>query len=255
MPGQSPDLYADLAEVYERSRPGYAPEAVDWIGERLALGSGSRIADVGAGTGKLTRQLLGLRAEVIAVEPVEGMRNQFSAVLPAVSVLAATAESLPFDDASLDAVAVGMAFHWFDAARALTEFARVLRRGGGVAIFLNYPDPEQPLDRALNEISAPVQRRTMRFDSLDSSGRFPTGAGAFASSPRFGHAEEQSFGFVDVLDRTTLVERYASFASIAALPDAKRLGTLEQLGEIVARAPEPINYRMITHVSVARLLP
>src|SRR5438067_13219196 len=65
-----------VADVYERSRPGYAPEAVEWIAERLPF---DRVLDLGAGTGKLTRQLVPYAREVVAVEPGDEMRRVLQA--------------------------------------------------------------------------------------------------------------------------------------------------------------------------------
>lgn len=250
---RSPDLFDGLAAVYERGRPGYARESIAWVAEQLALGPGSLVADVGAGTGKLTRHFLELHADVVAIEPVEDMRNQFATLLPGAKVLAATAESLPFGDATLDAIVVGTAFHWFDAARALSEFSRVLREGGGVAIFLNYPDPEQPVAQALAEIWQSVRRRSIRFEMQDDSGRFATGAKVFAPSPRFGEVEEATFAFAHRLTRAQLTERFASFASIAALPKRERTETLRQVRKFAMETQEPIDCRTFTNVSIARL--
>jgi predicted RNA methylase len=61
-----------VAETYERGRPGYAPQAVEWIAERLPFAD---VLDLAAGTGKLTRQLVALGAHVIAVEPGDGMQR------------------------------------------------------------------------------------------------------------------------------------------------------------------------------------
>ena len=63
-----------VADVYERARPGYPPEAVAWIADRLDLREGRTVLDLGAGTGKLTRALLTTGAHVIAVEPGDEMR-------------------------------------------------------------------------------------------------------------------------------------------------------------------------------------
>lgn len=94
--------FGAAAQLYDRARPGYPVEAV-----RAALGRGARrVVDVGAGTGKLTRVLVGLGLDVVAVEPDPAMR----ALLPAsVEALAGTAEELPLADASVDAVVAGQA--------------------------------------------------------------------------------------------------------------------------------------------------
>src|SRR5919201_3775904 len=84
------------AATYERLRPSYPAEAIDWISEQLGLGPSTTVLDLGAGTGKLTRLLLGRSASVIAVEPLESMRRQLEIALgPGVAVREGTAESIP----------------------------------------------------------------------------------------------------------------------------------------------------------------
>src|SRR5262245_41632242 len=116
--------FGPAAELYDRTRPGYAPEALRWA--LAPLGPGEHgIVDVGAGTGILTRQLLGLAHRVHAIEPDEGMRARLASTTPAAAVAAGSAEAIPLPDAAADAVLAGQAYHWFDRARAHPEIARV----------------------------------------------------------------------------------------------------------------------------------
>src|SRR3954451_2141870 len=126
--------FGSVAEVYERARPLYAPETLEWLRERLPL---RRVVDVGAGTGKLSRQLAALGADVIAVEPDEGMRAVFARVLPEIELLAGSAEELPLADGSVDVAAAAQAFHWSDLERAPPDRHRVIRPGGGSAVVCN----------------------------------------------------------------------------------------------------------------------
>ena len=99
-----------------------------------------RVADIGAGTGKLTATLVRLGADVTAVEPDPQMLAELRRAMPAVRSVPGRAEEVPLPDASVDAVLAGQAMHWFDLDRALPEIARVLRPGGVLAGLWNVDD-------------------------------------------------------------------------------------------------------------------
>jgi SAM-dependent methyltransferase len=131
--------FAGVAEAYDRGRPGYPPEVVTIAARELELHARDRVADLGAGTGKLTVALRDAGLDVVAVEPLDGMRARLAAALPGVEVLAATAEQLPLPDGSLAACFSADAFHWFDPDLTPAELHRVLRPRGGVALVWHLP--------------------------------------------------------------------------------------------------------------------
>lgn len=90
-----------------------------------------------------------------AVDPSEPMLAELRRKLPHVHAVAGTAESIPVDDASHDAVTVGQAFHWFDRQAACAEIVRVLRPGGRLGLMWNGPDPGCAWDLACHEIAHP----------------------------------------------------------------------------------------------------
>jgi SAM-dependent methyltransferase len=138
--------------AYAQHRPDYPQAAVEWaLGERSA--PGLSVLDLGAGTGKLSATLNSLGYDVLAVEPDDAMRAELTAYLPRVTTLNGSAEDIPVPDASVDAVLVGQAFHWFDADRALPEIARVLRSGGVLAALWNYHDDEVEWVAGLRKVS------------------------------------------------------------------------------------------------------
>jgi SAM-dependent methyltransferase len=131
------------AEEYERGRPGWPPEVL----ELLPVVQDSTVLDIGAGTGKLTRVLAARYARVLALEPLGEMRAILEQRVPEAEALAGVAEAIPLEDASVDAVFTGQAFHWFANDVALAEIARVLRSGGVLARMWNEsidPDPLPP---------------------------------------------------------------------------------------------------------------
>src|SRR5712691_235676 len=141
-----------VADLYERARPGYPQEAIDWVARKIGLGRASTVLDLGAGTGKLTRQLLETGARVVAVEPGDAMRAELVRAVPGVQALRGSAEDIPLPDDSVDAVTVGQAFHWFRHDEALPEIHRVLRAGGAIALIWNSRDQEAALQREVDEV-------------------------------------------------------------------------------------------------------
>lgn len=132
------------SEVYERGRPELPAAAVDFLTEQLRLAPGTRVADIAAGTGKLTRPLAATGARVMALEPLVGMRRTFRRLLPGVPLAAGIAEALPFQSGTMDAAVAGSAFHWFANATALAEIRRILVPGGRLALLWSVPDRSTP---------------------------------------------------------------------------------------------------------------
>jgi len=128
---------------YVKYRPGYPPQVVRWLSERCGLTPASVIADVGSGTGLLTKLFLDNGNPVYGVEPNAEMRlagEHFLAAYPNFISTNGTAENTTLPAASVDFVAAGQAFHWFDGAKAGAEFRRILKPGGWVALIWNDRD-------------------------------------------------------------------------------------------------------------------
>lgn len=129
------DSFKRGADEYDRHRPGYPADTVAWL-----LGDASDVLDLGAGTGKLTAELVRLGANVTAVDPSDEMLRVLRSRLPQVTTLEGSAEQIPLADASVDLVTVAQAWHWVDAEAASAEVARVLRPGGRLALIWNSRD-------------------------------------------------------------------------------------------------------------------
>jgi len=133
-----------VAREYDAGRPGYPDELFDTIEELSGTFlSGSRIADIGAGTGKATRSMVERGARVVAVDHGDKMLSVLRQRTPQVPVLQADANALPFANRSFDLVTFAQSWHWVDLDRAPAEVVRVVRPGGALALWWNTPDTSQ----------------------------------------------------------------------------------------------------------------
>lgn len=125
--------FGTVAEQYDLYRPAPPREVESIFGDLRAR----RVLEVGAGTGKWTRLMIELGADVTVVEPDDDMRAVLVRRSPDVHTLKGVAEALPVDDATFDAVLVSSAWHWFEQPAATHEMARVLRDGGSLFVLWN----------------------------------------------------------------------------------------------------------------------
>jgi SAM-dependent methyltransferase len=192
--------FGAVAQAYAAHRPNYPDTALDWALAPLEGSPHPRLLDLAAGTGKLTASLVHRSSQVSAVEPDPEMLAVLHAELPGVTALAGTAEDIPLPGASVDAVLVGQAFHWFDAERAGAEIARVLRPGGVLAALWNYDDDSVDWVRGYHE-AASEDRQVPGVPSGGSRADLPT-LGKFSKSDHaeFSHSRQLTTdGLIDVL--------------------------------------------------------
>jgi len=213
--------FGRAAGVYERARPGYPDDAVDW----LVPADARRAVDLGAGTGKLTRALVARGLDVTAVEPLAGMRAELTAALPGVPALDGTAEAIPLPDASAHLVTVAQAWHWVDEARALPEVARVLRPGGALVLVWNVRDEGVDWVRALSEIVDPSEGELRLRRAVE-------------IGPPFGPTEPFLTSWEREMDVELLLELVASRSGVITAEPARREAILAAVRELAATHPD-----------------
>ncbi|MGP3536228.1 class I SAM-dependent methyltransferase [Microbacterium sp. RD1] len=136
--------FGAAASTYEAGRPDYPVAAVEWMLAPARLGDHAlRVADVGAGTGKLTRVVRDLGAQVVAIDPDAAMLRTLRENVVGVPTYRGTAEAVPLPDAGMDAVVFGQAWHWVKIEAACAEAGRVLRPGGVLALVWNIRDDRE----------------------------------------------------------------------------------------------------------------
>jgi len=214
--------FGSEAAAYERGRPSYPPEAIDWL-----LPPGARdVLDLGAGTGKLTTRLVERGLDVVAVDPLAEMLELLSSALPDTPALLGTAEQIPLPDNSVDAVLVAQAWHWFDPQRAAAEVARVLRPGGRLGLVWNARDERSGWVKDLGRI---IGHENAHFNDTTT-----------VSEP-FTDVEHHRVEWTSYLTPQALIDLVASRSYCITQPTAVRTQTLAEVRELLKTHPALAN--------------
>ena len=229
--------FGAAAAAYAEHRPDYAVAAVRWALEPVRDRPAFRVADLGAGTGKLTATLVRLDADVTAVEPDQQMLAELRQAMPAVRSVPGSAEQIPLPDASVDAVLAGQAMHWFDLDRAVPEIARVLTPGGVFAGLWNVDDDRVGWVAALAEISKRKSSITL-IRWRNGTGRSRRERLLAAGSGLFHAAEEGEFGHGQARTADSLLATIATHSHLLVMDEAERAGLLAQVSDFLHARPE-----------------
>jgi len=229
--------FGSATEAYEAGRPSYPDAAVEWMLE--PAGPRPRVADVGAGTGKLTRAVQRTGAHVIAVEPDAAMLDVLRESVPGVETLVGRAERMNLPDESLDAVVLGQAWHWVDVAAASSEVARVLKPGGVLGLVWNIRDDSVTWVRRLGDIMKGSHAEELL-----------TGEGPRVAAP-FGELEHESWRWSRRMRRDEILAMVHSRSYVITAPpeekariDAEVGALLDQVG---ANAENTVERAYVTH--------
>ena len=214
--------FGSQAAAYERGRPSYPPEAVDWL-----LPAGARdVLDLGAGTGKLTSRLVERGLDVVAVDPIAELLDVLRATRPDTPALLGTAENIPLEDNSVDAVLVAQAWHWFDPERAVAEVARVLRPGGTLGLLWNVRDERLGWIKDFGQIVG------LEHDWANATVELPA---------PFTDVATHQIEWTNYITPQALIDYVASRSYCITSPAEVRTRTLDQVRELLATHPALAN--------------
>jgi SAM-dependent methyltransferase len=224
--------FGSVATDYDRYRPSPPPQALDWL-----IPPGARaVLDLAAGTGAVTRELIGRAPRVIAVEPDERMRAVLTARCPEAEVLAGRGEDIPLPAASVDAVVISSAWHWLDPDRAVPEITRVLRVGGVLGVMWISRDTRVPWVAEFNRLARESREADRRPDDAPGGHRrrrevtFPAGTPLSA-------AEEHVVAYSLSMTKDDLAGLLGTYSGVITLDPEQRAGFSQRVRAFLDRQP------------------
>jgi SAM-dependent methyltransferase len=251
-------VFDDIAELYDRVRPGY-PDAL--IEDAIVLSgtlSSARLLEIGCGTGQATSAFAARGLRIVGIEPGASLariaRQRFTGT-DTVTIVEHTFESWPLEPEAFDLVAVAQAFHWLSPEMRFTKAAAALRPGGALAVFGNSPVMERSplrreLDRAYEQL-APALRKPIltRWYADEVSMR-----ALFAESGRFGPVTMRVYPWSRTYEIEAYLDLLRTHSDHRMLSDAERERLLDAVGETIVRHGGAITVRYESHLHLARKL-
>jgi SAM-dependent methyltransferase len=227
------ERFSNRVADYVRARPGYPPEVIDLLTNECGLSHTAVVADVGSGTGILTRLLLERAGTVIAIEPNAAMRAAAEEALGSYDTftsLEATAETTTLADHSVDLITAAQAFHWFKPKETRREFGRILRPSGAVALIWN--DRRTAGTPFLEAYEQLLQRFGTDYTAVNHTRITPPELEAFFGGQ---HLRRASFPNTQVFDHANLERRLLSSSYVPGRNQPGHQEMLEALAAIFAQ--------------------
>lgn len=236
------------AQAYARGRPDYGPAVAGAIASELRLTAGGKVLDLAAGTGRLTRGLIEIGLDVVAIEPLPALREILAQSVGEARVADGVAEAIPLADGSVAAVTVAEAFHWFDLPPALAEIRRVLAPGGGLAGLSSFPD--------WGGASWAHEVGTIIAEARPEHPQFDRPAWHAGLAPDNGWTAPREINLTDHRPATPelIRDQANSISWIAALPDDRREETLSRIERIVGEGDTPAELPFHTSIVLTERL-
>lgn len=253
-PTLRPGDFGSLAEVYARARPGYPAALVDRLIERAGVTAGERIAELGAGTGRLTERLAARGLRVIAIEPSAAMRAR-APELEGVEWREGSFAASTLRPGEVPWIVAAQAFHWADAAHDLPRMRRALRPGGRLSVLWN--DRDLAASALLRTTRALIDRMVPGFDE---GYRQRDWAAVLVSTGDFEAVEADELRHAVPMSHARFLDLWRShnklnIAAREAHGDAGMREFLAELAAVLEREqpdPMPVHYRCRAWTARAR---
>jgi SAM-dependent methyltransferase len=223
------------ADEYRLARPPYPERVYDLLGQRCGLGPGTRVIEIGSGTGQATRELLERGADVVAVEPGAALAAHLRADLPAARVVISDFETADLPEAAFDLAVSATAFHWVRTEVALPKLARVVRPGGWLAVWWTvFTDRGRPTEFR-HRIDALYRRYLPRepLDQLPGPLGVESWSAEITAGGWFGPVEVELVRWDNVLTSTSARQLFGSFPNVNELSAPDRMAFLDAIASLV----------------------
>jgi SAM-dependent methyltransferase len=244
--------FDSVADLYDRARPGYPPPLLDDLDARIGLGPGTRILEIGPGTGQLTVPLAERGARITAVElgaDLAAVARDRTAGFPAVEVVRADFETWSPPAQPYDLVVAATAFHWLDRATRMARVARVLRPGGLLAVIETHH-----IAGGTPGFFAEVQGCYLRYDPRTTAEEHPLRpeevAGEDVSGPGFAAPEIRSYEWELTSATAAYLDILRTYSSTLSLPEATAEALLGCIGDLIDKYGGTVTKRYLTRMQL-----
>jgi SAM-dependent methyltransferase len=238
-------LFGADIDAYDRGRPGHPPRVYELLVQRCGLVTGARVVEIGPGTGQVTRRLLELGAEIVAVEPDDRLADHIRSVGP-VTVLNQPLEDVVLPPESFDLAVAASSFHWVEERPGLAKLAAALAPGGWLALWWSHSGAEEdpsPFHRTLRPIvDELLATRGVELEESPATSQGGTRHGLHVEARRealaragFELIEHELIPWSHTWDSAGIRALFASFSPIIRLDEATRADVLDTVEAVAER--------------------
>ena len=232
-------VFGSDPETYDRARPGHAERVYEILVERCGLGPGTRVLEIGPGTGQATRRLLELGADpLVAIEPNEDLARYLAhSVGDGVDIRVTALEDVDLPESSFDLAAAASSFHWIDEATGLATVYHALRPDGWVALWwTGFGDRDRPdaFHDATVELLESMPKSPVgshRAGRVPSEGGDPVWLTALRDA-RFENMAYERIPWSKTFDATEIRAIFSTFSPLLVVDEERRTRTLDELERI-----------------------